>query len=121
MGGTHVLDFEPSNDFRDMAKGAVALRQGMIVLFNTSTSVVEKATDSATNRKMGGLVWGWDQPATGVEVRVDIGGCKARLPARFIHPTAGGTIELIGGASGSEDTITADGVEILGGAVAYDT
>lgn len=121
MGDTHVLDFEPSAEFRDVAKGAVAMRQGMMVYYNTSTGVVEKATDATTNRKAGGMVWGYDQPASGAQVRVDIGGCKARIPANMAHPSAGGTIELTGGAAGSLDTVTADGVEILQGAVAYGT
>lgn len=55
------------------------------------------------------------------KVLLDSGGAVARMQQDLANPSAGGTVSLDSGAGGSVDTITADGVEILEGAVAYNS
>lgn len=117
-----MREYQPSGTNRLIAKSASEIHeQGMIVLLDTANNKVVKATDTTTNRKMGGLVVGYDQPASGAESLVDIGGCKVWLKLAMKVVDTGGTVALTGGSSGSVDTVTADGVSILPAPVAYAT
>lgn len=123
---THRLLAQLTGDNDEMPRLLTeAHRQGQIVQILTTTGKVQKATDSTTNLVMGGLVIGFDRAADAnaqgkaAVLRLDIGGAKAVLKVAFTQATTGATVLLGSGGSGSLDTVTVDGQEILGGAVAY--
>lgn len=112
-------DYQPSGTNRFINKSSSeAHEQGMILLLDTANDVLVKATDTTTNRKMGGLKIGYDQPTSGEQSLIDAGGCKAWLWYNIKAPDTGGTFTITG-SSGTVDTLTCDGVSILPAPITY--
>ncbi|MCC7510225.1 MAG: hypothetical protein IT464_12770 [Planctomycetes bacterium] len=125
---THLLKYRSSGQQDEMPRLlSEAHRQGEVMFLLTTTGKVQKATDSTTNLKMAGLNVGQDRvanaSATGkaASVLLDVGGCDVLLDLALTIAGTGGTVALSGSTAGSIDSITADGVEILGTPVAYGT
>ncbi|GMR17104.1 MAG: hypothetical protein BMS9Abin32_160 [Gammaproteobacteria bacterium] len=116
---------QPSGSQQDLPMAAENQRQGDVVFQDTANSVLVLATDVTANRKAAGYILGYDRDNSGGAAgdksqRFDSGGGILARPLLSTQGSAG-DVDLTGGAAGTLDTITADGVEILSGAVPFDT
>lgn len=122
---TNAVLSQPSGSQQDLPMAAENQRQGNVVFLDTANNVLVLATDVTANRKAAGYILGFDRDNSGgaagdKEQRFDSGGGILTRPLLSTQATAG-DVDLTGGGSGTLDTITADGEEILGGAVPFDT
>lgn len=123
MGNNQML-MRPSARQGKEKMAVIANEQGELLMLNTS-GFLKVANDSSGSDKVGGVALEPRDNSGGaagdVKVLIDKGGAHNLMTFLLVKPTTAGSVDLTGGVAGSLDTITVDGVEILGGAVAFDT
>lgn len=124
MGNNQLL-IRPSANQQEVKLAAAEVPEQGELLMNDATGFAHVADDTASETVAGpnltqgaGAAGSADGDYTTL---VDSGGALLLMMFLLVAPTTAAQVDLSAGASGSLDTISIDGVEILGGAVAFDT
>lgn len=121
---TEQLAYRPSGSKQEVKMSDVDIEQGELTMVVVATGFVHVADDTASE-KMGGPALQTRENSAGVAgeetIEIDTGGALLWMQYNLGKPTTAAQVDLSAGASGSLDTVTIDGVEVLNGAVAFDT
>lgn len=121
---TEQIAYRPSGKKQEVKMSDVDIEQGELTMIVVATGHVHVADDTASE-KMGGPALQTRENAAGVAgeetIEIDTGGALLWMQYNLGKPTTAAQVDLSAGASGSLDTITIDTVEVLNGAVAFDT
>lgn len=118
-----ALSYRPSGSKQEVKMIAEKIELGDLTMVNSSGNV--HIADDTASEKVGGpalqTVDNSAGSAGGDTIEIDTGGALWWAQHQNAVPSTPGQVDLTGGGSGTLDTITADGDEILGGAVAFDS
>lgn len=121
---TDQLAYRPTGSKQEVKLADVDVEQGVLMMIIVASGFVHEADDTASE-KMGGVALQPRENAAGVAgeetIEIDTGGALLWMQYNLGKPTTSAQVDLSAGAAGSLDTITIDAVEVLNGAVAFDT
>lgn len=117
--------YKPSGHQKILKLSDIKVNLGEYLDWDVATATLIAPVDSSGDANGGPVLWHEVDNSGGSagdkKVLIDSGGAICRMEMELVDPDTGGTVELASGGSGSVDTITADGVEILKGAVAFNS
>ena len=121
---TEQIAYRPSGSKQEVKMIAEKIEQGELTMIVVASGFVHIADDTASE-KIGGPALQTVDNSAGVAgedtIEIDTGGALLWMQYNLGKPTTAAQVDLSAGASGSLDTITIDTVEVLNGAVAFDT